>query len=400
MQRVFTLTLALLLAAGSARADDESLLRRVEPPEIHAFVSQGFVKTTNNNYLTHSERGSFEFTEVGLNVTQNLTDGLRLGVQLFAQDLGPSGNYAPRFDWYYLDWRFENWLGVRVGRTKIPFGLYNDSADFDAARVPVLLPQSVYPIDHREYLLAHTGGELYGNVPIGALGGLEYRLYGGTLAVSDPAPPGPGVTIHDVDVRHVAGGRLSWLPPLPGLTVAGSFQTLRIDWKYQIDPALIVPLQAAMLLPTPFDGTLPVEFTVKLWVASLEYQTGGLLLASEYSRWTGAFESRAPALLPKRVVNERYYAMVSYQVAPWFTPGAYYSVYYPNIHQRRGPAAYARDAALSFRYDISENWLLKLEGHWMEGTAALEDASLNDGKAPKDLVKEWGMLLVKTTAYF
>ena len=35
----------------------------------------------------------------------------------------------------------------------------------------------------------------------------------------------------------------------------------------------------------------------------------------------------------------------------------------------------------------------------MHGTAALEP-SLNDGKATKDLEKDWGALLVKTTAYF
>jgi hypothetical protein len=367
---------------------------------MHGFVSQGFIKTTENNYLARSKRGSFEFTEAGINFTKGLTDDIRVGLQLFAQDLGPMGNYQPRLDWAYLDWRPFSFLGLRAGRTKIPFGLYNDSADVDAARVPVLLPQSVYPADHREYLLAQSGGEAYGNLRLGALGALEYRAYGGTLAVSTPPPPGPGVTISDVDVRHVYGGRLMWLPPLEGLSLAGSFQSLRIDWRYNIDPALLVPLQGIGLLPPGSGSVLPVKFRVKLWVASLEYQTGGLLFASEYSRWIGEFESHAPKLLPPRSVNERYYAMVSYQVAPWFTPGVYYSVYYPNVHRRSGRAAFARDAAVTFRYDLHRNWLLKLEGHWMHGTAALEDASLNDGKDQKDLVKEWGMLLVKTTAYF
>ena len=63
----------------------------------------------------------------------------------FTHDLGPLGNYRTRFDWFYLDYRFWDWLGVGAGRTKVPFGLYNESSDVDAARVPVLLPQSVYP---------------------------------------------------------------------------------------------------------------------------------------------------------------------------------------------------------------------------------------------------------------
>jgi hypothetical protein len=51
------------------------------------------------------------------------------------------------------------------------------------------------------------------------------------------------------------------------------------------------------------------------------------------------------------------------------------------------------------RFDITENWLVKLEGHYMIGTGDLNPA-LNDGKSPAVLTKEWGMVLLKTTAYF
>jgi hypothetical protein len=51
------------------------------------------------------------------------------------------------------------------------------------------------------------------------------------------------------------------------------------------------------------------------------------------------------------------------------------------------------------RYDLNQHWILKLEVHYMAGTAALEK-SLNDGVEPKDLVRTWGALLIKTTAHF
>ncbi|MDQ2646183.1 MAG: OprO/OprP family phosphate-selective porin [Myxococcota bacterium] len=382
--------------ARAQEGDDEALLEP-ELVQIHGFVSQGFIKTSENNYLAKSERGSFEFTEAGINFTRSFNDNLRVGFQLFAHELGPLGNYSPRFDWYYLDYRFADFFGLRVGRTKIPFGLYNDSADIDAARVPILLPQSVYPIDHREYLLAQTGAEVYGNVELGALGGLEYRIYGGTLHMGDPTPP-PGVTVSDLEVKYVYGGRLLWLPPLSGLTLGASYQALRFDWRYTVNPALIPAFQALQLVPADFTGDLPVEFRVRMGVASAEYQTGNLSVAVEYSRWVGEFESAAPKLLPPHIVNERYYAMVSYQVTPWFTPGVYYSAYFPNKDKRDARADYQHDVAVSFRYDLTKNWLLKLEGHWMEGTAALEE-SLND-KPKNQLAKEWGAFLVKTTAYF
>lgn len=386
---------AVLLPATARAQSDEADPNALQ---IHAFVSQGAIKTSENNYLADSERGSVELTEVGINFAKALTSNLRVGMQLFAHDLGPIGNYTPRFDWYYVDYRFFDWLGVRAGHTKIPFGLYNDTADIDAARVPILLPQSVYPSDHRDYLLAQTGGELYGNVPIGAAGELEYRGYGGTLDISTPEAP-PGITVDDLEVPYVYGGRLMWLTPLEGLTAAGSYQALRFDWNYQIAPELIPVFESIGLLPMGFGGTLPVEFRVKLWVASLEYQVGNLTLASEYSRWIGSFKSDAPKLLPSKVVNERYYAMASYRVAPWFTPGVYYSGYYPNKDERHGRAAYQHDIALSTRFDINQYWLLKLEGHWMIGTAAL-DPALNDGTPNQELDKNWAAFLLKTTAYF
>jgi hypothetical protein len=400
--RIVASALAAIVALGiadAALAADEPSEPHPSGPEIHAFVSQGFIKSTDNDYLASSQRGSFEFTEIGINFTQTLADDLRVGIQLFAHDLGPIGNFTPQFDWFYLDYRYRDWLGLRAGHTKIPFGLYNDSSDIDAARVPILLPQSVYPIDHRDYLLAQTGGELYGNVRLGDAGNLEYRGYGGTLDINAPGSTNPGIVVSNASVPYVFGGRLMWSTPLDGLVAAGSYQALRLDWDYDISAALIAPLQSVGLLPAGFTGRLPVQFRVKLWVGSLEYQIDNLMVSAEYSRWIGGFESEAPALLPPHVVNERYYGMVSYRVAPWFTPGAYYSVYYPNMDQRDGRQNYQRDAALSLRYDLNANWLLKVEGHWMNGTAAL-DPTLNGGKDPKTLTKDWGLLLVKTTAYF
>jgi hypothetical protein len=42
-----------------------------------------------NDYLARdTAKGSFEFSEIGINFTKGLPERLRMGVQLFAQDLG------------------------------------------------------------------------------------------------------------------------------------------------------------------------------------------------------------------------------------------------------------------------------------------------------------------------
>jgi len=398
--RAALVSCACVAWAGASHADDAFVDASNLPVEIHGFVSQGFIKSTKNDYLAASERGSFEFAEVGFNLTKELADNLQAGMQLFAHDLGPLGNYSPQFDWFYLDYRWQDWLGLRAGRTKIPFGLFNEVNDIDAARSPILLPQSIYPVDHREFLLAVTGGELYGDISLGGAGALEYRAYGGTLFIDTPAPPAPGISVLDFSVPYAFGGRLMWSTPLDGLRVGASGQDLRFDATYGFSPEVLAALQGVMLLPADLAGPLPVKFRVPRWVASLEYSAHDVDVAVEYSRWTGDFESRAPLIFPPHTVNERYYAMGSYRVSSWFTPGLYYSVLYPNIRDREGRAQHQHDLAVFFRYDLMANWLLKLEGHLMRGTAALDNKSLNDGVPPAQLPPNWALLLIKTTAYF
>ncbi len=245
---------AAVLAYGLSVAKADDATGRGLPVDIHGFVSQGYMLTSENNYLTYSRRGSAEFTEVGLNFTKTLGDDFRVGMQLFTRDLGPVGNYKPQFDWFYLDYHFRDWLGLRAGRTKLPFGLYNEDSDIDQARVPILLPQSVYPIASRDFLLAQTGLELYGRVPIGVAGTLDYRLYGGTIFLDSTALALAGATIREIDVPYLAGGRLMWETPLDGLRAGGSLQALRIDLDLAFSPALVAALKQENLVPATYNG--------------------------------------------------------------------------------------------------------------------------------------------------
>jgi hypothetical protein len=384
---VAMLSAPLALAQGDD-VDDEDESREVE---VHAFVSQGFIKSTANNYLVASERGSFEFSEAGLNVTKVLNDRLRMGVQLFARDLGPIGNYQAGFDWFYLDYRFADWLGLRAGRTKLPWGLYNEVSDIDAARVPALLPQSIYPIRSRNYLLAQTGVELYGFLPLGPVGGLEYRAYGGTIFIDQPATAG-AFKVERLTVPYLVGGRLLWETPLIGLRAGGSIQALRIDYDLS-GPSLAGQAGAP-------NGIANVRLPVVLWVASIEYAGPKLLLAAEYGRWHVKIEDEVPTVVPtSKVVSERLYAMAAYRVMPWFTPGVYYSLFYNDVEKRKGRENFQHDGAATLRFDINPHWLVKLEGHYMRGTADLT-SDLNSNQPKANLDKLWKVFLIKTTVYF
>jgi len=382
-----SLRLAVALSVVASRADAVGIGAEGDPlsVEVHAFASQGFILSKDNNYIdAASSRGSFQLSEIGVNLTKTVGERLRFGVQLFAQDFGTSSNYNAKMDWFYADYRFADWLGLRFGRLKIPFGLNNEINDVDSARTFVLLPQSVYPIANRNYLLAQTGGELYGYLRIGAAGALDYRAYGGTIFFETTTQAGSQTQVASLNVPFVIGGRLLWEAPLDGLRLGGSVQALRLDADLLVQTMLV-------------NAKIPAT----LVVGSVEYAAHDLLLAAEYSRWYVKLDSSNPALFRATPLqtSERAYGLVSYRLAKWLQPGAYYSLYFPNTDNRSGRANVQHDIATTLRFDITPHWLVKLEGHYMAGTAGLT-SSLNSNTPTSQLERFWGVFLAKTTVYF
>jgi hypothetical protein len=351
---------------------------------VHGFASQGFILTTGNDYLApRTTDGSFQFSEAGLNVTTEIADKLRIGIQAFAQNISQGSNFSFRADWFYVDYRVRDWLGIRAGRLKIPFGIYNEVSDIDAARAPILLPQSVYPLQGREFLFAQTGGEVYGFLRTRAAGALEYRLYGGTIFI-DPRlllPPGGTVDLQ-LFVKYVVGGRLFWETPLEGLRIGASVLVARLD---------VTEFEGGMLA-----GSIQIRSLLAL--GSAEYTHDRLVLTAEYARWSADQKSDIP-LATQSLTSERAYAMVSVRATPWLQPTAYYALYFPDVSNRHGSENRQDDVTLSLRFDVMANWIVKLEGHYMSGTAALR-APLSVTLPPTNPADHWGVFLLKTTGYF
>lgn len=378
--------LALALSLVTSRARALGLGGEDEPTsvDVHAFVGQGFILSKDNNYIdTNSSKGSVQLSDVGVNLTKPLGDRLRFGVQLFAQNFGTQNTYVPTVDWAYGDYRFADWLGIRVGRVKIPFGLYNEINDIDSARTFILMPQGMYPLSYRQYLFAQTGGELYGYLRMRGAGALDYHLYGGTLAFNPTNPPGSPYTIANETIPFVFGGRLMWETPIEGLRLGASVETLRADTQ-------------VLLAGKAFDTELPATFTA----ASIEYAAHDLQLAAEYGRWFAKFDSFSPVFPSIPLMKtDRFYALASYRFNRWFQPGVYYSVFFPDTDVWSGDANHQHDFAIATRFDVSSHWLFKLEGHYMVGTAGL-DSSINGNVPTSALQSHWAVFMAKTTVYF
>ena len=348
----------------------------------HGFISQGFIKSTANNYLGNSQEGSFDLTEVGLNATKALGSNIDLGAQLFARKFGPSENYNVKFDWFYANYQHSNWFKIKAGRIKIPYGLYNELSDIDSARVPILLPQSVYPSQSRNYLLAQNGVQVYGFGDLGKLGSLDYHIYAGSINIDLPTQTSTALLITQIDVPHIIGGRLLWETPIEGLKTAFTLQRLNLDLNF---------IQSGIAAK----AVLPVTQAL----ASVEYSYHRLMLASEFGRQYVELQT-TPALYPHTyTISEQFYVLANYQLTDVFAPGIYYSMLTPDITNRGGVEKQQGDLALYVRYDFNPHWLFKLDGHLMNGTGGLNTA-LNNNNPLSTLSDNWQVFLIKTTAYF
>jgi len=391
------------------------LFEGLQLPElsIHGFVSQGAFISTDNDYLGNSERGSFEFSEAALNVSTEVVDHLRVGAQLFTRDLGPIGNYTMTLDWAYLDYRWRDWLGIRAGRIKMPFGLYNEFSDIDMARVPILLPQGIYPIVNRDILLAHTGFSLYGRYNFDQASpawphGISYQLFAGAIFI-DPGTRaliirGP-VELEEVDTKYVAGAQVFWRTPLPGLRVGATGVHTNLRFHLKTDPFTTSQLVAAGVVPPDFDGSFNyAQRDINLVIGSAEYARDKWVFSAEYSRSMHDIISGIPNAIPN-VLNEdqeSFYGMATYRVSRRLQAATYFSATFLDAQDRGGHGerftephrAYQKDLSASVRFDVNDHWLWKLEGHYMSGTAMLEPLD------PENLASRWGFFLIKTTVSF
>lgn len=87
--------------------------------QVHGWVSQGFVYTSRNNWLTmNTSSGSGAMTDMGLNMSVQIADNFRVGAQVYNRNLGQLGEYHPSLDWAYADYQFRPWLGFRAGKVR------------------------------------------------------------------------------------------------------------------------------------------------------------------------------------------------------------------------------------------------------------------------------------------
>ena len=189
----------------------------------------------------------------------------------------------------------------------------------------------------------------------------------------------------DIDAKPI--GEIYWRTPLSGLKVRVTYGTFTIQMDMVIN------------------GTYNMsnEGTGGIYQGDVEYTYNDFRVSSEYrviktkSVFTGMPEVKRDL--------DTYYFMASYRFSEWFELGAYYSADYSNKDDRDGKdglseglyvqkeQGYLKDFALCARYDINENWIIKLEGHLMNGLKGLDPLNYKDEP-------DWTLYAIKASYSF
>lgn len=385
--------------------------------QIHGFLSQGFLQTDENDYLAATKDGTFQFNEFGINFSTDLTDNLRVGVQFFGRDLGPEGNDEVKLDWAYMDYRWNDWMGFRIGKMKLDYALYNETREMDMLRTSIMLPQSIYTELWRDTFSTAKGVGVYGKVPAAMVGSFVYSAQVGVLPLSDEggfaSAMEDSLSAYKLDVTEMDSDymytlNLTWNTPLEGLKAKYSWYELQ---------GFKVSGKVSGSIPSPY-GNLPIsQMTYETSVfrgyfLGLEYTLGDLTLAGEFT--DGDFNSEIDlgyGFMKRPPLPSRgWYVSASYKFNDLFSMGVTYSDYIPNMYDEDGITTYDASGkvtrndfeawlktwTLSTRFDLNEFWLLKLEASWNDGFGAYDSMGNNSA----DLEQYWWLFAAKATVSF
>jgi len=360
---------ALVLWLGLCRP--ALALELFEGFQVHGFLSQGYFLTSNhNNLFGQSTRGgSLDFTEIGVNASWVPRPNLQFAVQGLSRRAGEAAEGEPELDFALLDYTAvateDRRIGVRFGRVRFPFGLYNDTRDVAFTRPSILLPQSIYNERTRELAISGDGIMLYGEER-STWGNLALEL-GPVLARVDNENSELALLFGDfpgdLENRWSFIGRLMYSTPREALRLAVTGVRLETDYN----PRLAFP-----------DDLGPGKDLFEPVIFSAQYNAESWSLTGEYARRPIKHEGFLEPGFDFDIVGESYYIQGIYRIDPHWEMVVRYDVLYSDVDDRDGTKTeaatglpshllFAKDWTVGVRYNITPSLMARAEYHNVYG---------------------------------
>lgn len=367
-----------------------------EDINIHGFLTQDFFHTSDNNVYGQSDDGvSPGLTEIGLNISYQPFDRLSLSAQGLYRRAGKVDGGVVRLDYGVADLNILNFqnglIGLRGGRIKIPFGLFNETRDVAFTNPTIILPQGIYFDRSRSLLVSADGGGVYADYST------EYGDIGFKFNLGMPL--GDNEEIRSAILGSAATGKFEAKPAFATqLTYelnggeyifAVSYMNLKLDYK-----------------PTATDALSSGSTTIRPLLFSAQYNGEKFGLTAEYLyRWNDYNDYAVASDLS--FVTESWYVQGSYRFLPWLQGVVRYDTFSSDIDDRGGKRvvenglpdhlAYAKDWMVGLRFDITSSWMIRAEYHRVHGTAWLAQA---DNLDRSDTEQDWDLYALQLSYRF
>lgn len=379
--------------------------------QVHGFLSQGYLKSSNNNFLAASRSGSEEFTEVAVNANVSLWQDFRIGGQLFYRNLGDYSEDEVVVDWAILEYQPFDSAGLRVGKCKLPVGLYNDTRDSSFLQPMIFLPQSIYDESRRDVNLAFIGADLYGNISLGRLGDIDYHLFTGEADYPDQSMLAykNEQSVESLLSRNNQLPLNKRDPQMPSQLTSFNRESEDLYGAAVVFNGMIDGLRfGATLLHSKAiikinDLATPAgEATINSkYVLSAEYSTESWMFVGEYGQ-----TDRTSSMFDHVTLDgpsQSWYAMICYALNDSWSFSLLYDEFYRLKHDHHSnslpkaapESGWRKDMAVGARYDFNEMCNLKAEYHYIDG-AAMQLGVVN----PEGVARYWSYVAVKLSVSF
>lgn len=378
-----------------------------EGVQLHGFASQGAALTRHNQFAGSTPASAgLDMRELGANLSwQATTDWLASG-QLVSRRAGATDNGVVRVDYVFIDHTVidsgERHLGVQLGKIKNPYGFFNMTRDVAHTRAGIMLPQSIYQDQIRDFFLAAPGISMHGSEAH------DDNLFSYQVSVSQPQVNNRNLTAYIVDPQqgHFNARRsvlAQALCELDGEKWRIGLSAAQFDIHFQPAPGDFFGMGS-------FAGSGNV--TLNTGVLSLEHNREDWSYTAEYAgtrQMRSGFNVPGLSVLDQDSTIEAYYLQTIWRFAPRWQALARYDALYLDKQDRNGtgfsaatggvlPASqrYALDWTMGLRYEPDANWSLFAELHHVNGGAWLSKLD----NPPAGLNGAWDMLLLQAAWHF
>jgi len=371
--------------------------------QFHGFLSQGLFSTSGNNVYGQSKDSvSADSTEMGLNVSYQALNNLSFAVQGLYRRAGANTGDAGEvtLDFGFVDLNLlnlqEGRIGVRGGRIKNPWGLYNETRDVAFTHPTILLPLAYFERS-RTLFLALDGGQLYADYNT-SMGDFSFKFNYGWLNADDKE------VLTAIINDPTASGHFE---SDPSFVTQLSYEIMGGEYVFALSYADLKMGYQAKSTDDPY-AQMGANFNTFMF--SAQYNGERFSFVSEYSlKWNEITDIRL-GVPDAFSVSERWYVQAGYRFLDNLQATLRYDSAIQNLKDRYGkgveaksggliPAhmAFAQDLVFGLRWDITPSWMVRAEYHRVHGAATI---SLLDNPDLSKIAKDWNIYALQIAFRF